>query len=308
MSTWTFRVQLLLCLTITAGLAAAGADEDAPSADQLAIEEGAEKFVAAFNNRQVDDLVALFTDEAELLRIGEEPLIGADAIREAFTAAFEENPQAKISLSMEDLRFITPDVAFEDGITISFADGETPTTRSRYSVVHVRQENAWRMRLVRELEEEPLTPFARLRDLEWLVGDWLDEGAESVVSTKCRWDEQKNFLLRAFEVKTRGDVTLKGEQRIGWDAVAKQVRSWTFDDAGGFLEGVWTQVDDRWVIKSSGFRPDGQTVSATATITSLADDRMEWKLEERLVGEEPLPPVTVILVKRAPAPAESASD
>jgi hypothetical protein len=97
------------------------------------------------------------------------------------------------------------------------------------------------MRLVRELEEEPLTPYARRRHREWMLGDGIDEGADSVVSTTCRWDDKKSFLLRTFEVKTAGDV----------------------------VEGAWTQVDDRWVIKSSGFRSDGRTVSATQIVTPL---------------------------------------
>ncbi len=304
-------VGLRLCLGLLFGAfcaVGAPAAEDAPSADQLRIEEAAEKFVSAFNDRKVDELLKLFTADAEFLRLDEEPVAGAKEIKALFTAAFEAKPQAKISLAMESLKFVTPDVAFEDGVTINFADGETPTTRSRYSVVHVKQKGGWRMKLVRELQEEMLAPLARLQDLEWLTGDWVDEGAESVVTTQCRWDEKKSFLLRSFEVKTQGDVVLKGEQRIGWDAVAKQIRSWTFDDDGGFVEGHWTQVDDRWVIKSAGFRSDGQPVSMTQIVTSLDQNRMEWKMEGRLLGEEPLPPLTVILARQAPLPTAAKKD
>lgn len=300
------KMPLGFCVAVIFGLAATALanDDESPSADQLAIEQSAEKFVAAFNERQIEDLAALFTDDAEYLRLNEAPVVGREAIQELFAAGFEANAKLQISLSLEAIRFVTPEVAFEEGVTVSFADGETPTTRSRYSVVHVKQEAGWRMKLVRELQEEPLSPYAKLRDLEWMIGEWVDEGADSVVATSCRWDDKKSFLLRSFEVKTRGDVMLKGEQRIGWDAAAKQVRSWTFDDAGGFAEGTWTQVDDRWVIKSAGFRPDGLTASATQIVTSLDDQRMEWKMEGRLVGEEPLPSITVILVRRAPEPAE----
>jgi uncharacterized protein (TIGR02246 family) len=300
----SFR-KLRFALPLLAGLCLAATGRAQQNDDEAQIEDAAEKFVAAYNDRKLDDILKLFTEDAEFLPLGEDPLVGSAAIREAFTAAFEANPKVQISLSMDSLRFVTPDVAFEDGETISFADGETPTTRSRYSVVHVKRKGVWRMKLVRELEEEPLSPFARLRELEWLTGDWVDEGPDSVVTTSCRWDENKTFLLRTFEAKTRGDVVLKGEQRIGWDAVAKQVRSWTFDDAGGFVEGIWTQVDDRWVIKSTGFRPDGQAVSATQVVTSLGEGRMEWTMEGRLVGDTPLPSITVVLVRRAPEPTES---
>ena len=299
---WKRPVGLAMVVVIGLATSAGAKDGASPSPDQLAIEQSAEKFVAAFNKHVLADLAALFAEDAEYLPRGEDPVEGREEIQELFAASFEANPKLQISLSLEAIRLVTSDVAIEEGVTVSFADGETPTTRSRYSVVHVKQKGGWRMKLVRELEEEPLSPYAGLRELEWMIGEWVDEGADSVVSTSCRWDEKKRFLLRSFEVKTRGDVVLKGEQRIGWDAVSKQIRSWTFDDDGGFVEGHWTQVDDRWVIKSAGFRPDGQPVSMTQIVTALDHNRLEWKMESRLLGEEPLPPLTVILARRAPQP------
>lgn len=277
--------------------------QEATDADREQIEQAAVKFVEAFNERKLNDLADLFAKDAEVLRLDEDAIAGANDIRTMFELGFAARPKAKISLTMDSLRFVTSNVAFENGQTVSYADGETPTARSRYTVLHVKQDGRWRMKLVREEEEEPLSPYARLQELEWMLGDWVDEGPDAVIVTSCKWDENKSFLLRDFEVKTRGDVTLKGQQRIGWDAAAKQVRSWMFDDSGGFGEGVWTQVDDRWVIKSTGVRPDGQTASATQILTSLGPGRMEWKTEGRLVGNEPLPPLTVVLVRRAPAPA-----
>lgn len=289
-----------LCV-VCAGLAWSADDERA--ADRAQIEQAAVAFVEAYNGRQLDKLADLFAPDAEVLQLGEEPVVGRDAIRQAFQAAFAARPKAQLSLSIEALRFITGDVAFEDGTTTNFADGETPATRSRYSVVHVRRDGAWRMKLVRELQEEPLTPYARLQDLEWLLGDWIDEAADSVVATSCRWDENKCFLLRDFEVRTRGEVVLKGQQRIGWDPLGKQIRSWAFDNTGGFGEGIWTQLEDRWVIKSTGVRADGRTASMTQIVAPLSEGRMAWRTEARLVGDEELPPLSVIMVRRAPKPA-----
>jgi uncharacterized protein (TIGR02246 family) len=277
--------------------------DETMNADREEIEASAVKFVEAYNERKLDDLLDLFAPDADLLPLDAEPLSGRDALRDLFTAGFGARPKAKISLSVESLRFVTPDVAFEDGTTTSFADGETATSRSRYSLVHVKRDGRWRMKLVRELEEEPLSPYARLQDLEWMLGDWIDEGSDAVVSTSCKWDENKSFLLRDFEVKTQGDVVLKGQQRIGWDPIAKQVRSWVFDNSGGFGEALWTPFEDRWVIKSTGVRPDGKSASATQTVTLLAEGRMEWQTDQRIVGDEELPAFSVTLVRRPPAPA-----
>jgi uncharacterized protein (TIGR02246 family) len=287
-----------------AALTGASVWAQAPTdADREQLEQSAVKFVESFNARKLDDLAALFAKDAEVLRLDEDPIEGAEKIRKTFELGFAARPKAKVSLSMDSLRFISPTVAFENGTTVTYSDGETPTSQSRYTVIHVKQDGRWRMKLVREEEEQPLSPYARLQELEWLLGDWVDEGPDAVIVTSCKWDENKSFLLRDFEVKTRGDVTLKGQQRIGWDAASRQVRSWMFDNTGGFGDGTWTQVDDRWVIKSTGVRPDGQTASATQILTSLGPGRMEWKTEGRLIGAEPLPPLTVVLVRRAPAPA-----
>ena len=52
-------------------------------------------------------------------------------------------------------------------------------------------------------------------------------------------------------------------QRIGWDPLARQFRSWEFDSEGGFGEGRWSRDGDRWVVKHTGVRPEGTTASAT---------------------------------------------
>ena len=47
-------------------------------------------------------------------------------------------------------------------------------------------------------------------------------------------------------------------QRIGWDPLARQIRSWEFDSEGGFGEGKWSRDGERWVIKHTGVRPEGR--------------------------------------------------
>ena len=77
--------------------------------------------------------------------------------------------------------------------------------------------------------------------LEWLVGDWVDEGDHGVVHTTCRWSDDKSFLLREFTIKVPGQPISSGAQRIGWDAGREQFRSWVFDSDGGHSEGLWTE-------------------------------------------------------------------
>ena len=51
------------------------------------------------------------------------------------------------------------------------------------------------------------------------------------------------------------------EQRIGWDAANKQIRSWLFRSDGGFAEGVWSLVGETWIVKKSEVMPNGENTN-----------------------------------------------
>ena len=72
-------------------------------------------------------------------------------------------------------------------------------------------------------------------------GDWINESADAIVNTSCKWSDDGNFLIRAFTMKTQGQPVLSGTQRIGWDAVKHQFKMWVFDSEGGFGDGYWTR-------------------------------------------------------------------
>ena len=111
-----------------------------------------------------------------------------------------------------------------------------------------------------------------------MLGEWVNESDDGIVNTTCKWSDDGNFLLRDFDVKVEGRIALRGTQRIGWDAQRKQFRMWVFDDRGGFAEGLLSRDGDRWVIRASGVRSDGQSVSITTAVTPLGKDRMLWEI------------------------------
>ena len=55
--------------------------------------------------------------------------------------------------------------------------------------------------------------------LEWMVGEWLDQGAESTITTSCSWTMNRRFLSRSFKVTIDNEVTLEGTQMVGWDPI-----------------------------------------------------------------------------------------
>ena len=131
------------------------------------------------------------------------------------------------------------------------------------------------------------------------MGDWVEEGGDSIVATSCRWDESKNYLLTDYTVKVAGQTTMNGTQRIGWDPLTRQIKTWTFDSDGGYGEGYWHRDGDRWLVKLHGVSADGRTGSATQIHTRLNDHSRTWSAVDRLLGGESLPDIEEITVVRA---------
>src|SRR5262245_5883515 len=306
------RVRLLLPFLVVFLLSAAptvaraqrapSGGQPAVSPDEQQIRNAAAAFVELYNAHKAGDVAALFAPDARMVyRDGSEDN-GREEIKQSFEEAFSANPKIAISVVVDSIRFLTPDVAVEEGATTLFPDGETLTSRGRYTVLHLKRDGRWQMQSVRVVEEETLSAYGELAPLEWLVGEWIDEGRDEDVHTTFRWDENKSFLLEEFRVVRQGEVILKGTQRIGWDPQAKQIRSWMFDSGGGFGDATWTPAGDDWICKAKGVRPDGLSASATRRLSRAAQDRVIWTSVDRLLGDEELPELAVTMVRKPPQP------
>ena len=144
------------------------------------------------------------------------------------------------------------------------------------------------------------------KELDWLVGEWVDESDEAVVHTTCQWSDNQAFLLRSFRLRVRGKDEMSGTQRIGWDPRLKQIRSWVFDSDGGFSEGLWTRDGERWVIKTAGVLKDGRSASATNILTRINRDHARWASVDRTLGGEVLADAEEIALVRTPPQPHSA--
>ena len=83
--------------------------------DRESIELAAVQFVNAYNSQDASSLTALFSEDAEMVERDGTRFVGHEAIKEAFVATFQDNPGGKISVSVDSLRFVTPEVAVEEG-------------------------------------------------------------------------------------------------------------------------------------------------------------------------------------------------
>jgi uncharacterized protein (TIGR02246 family) len=272
--------------------------------DVRAITDLLASFIKAYNDKDAKALGALFTANAEIEDEDGEVTTGRDAIVGRFAGIFKEGGDDTLAVDTDALRFLGTDLAIEEGTASLSAGADTRPRTNRYSVIYARQGGRWLHARIRdELPEDD--SHERLEELDWLLGEWVNESDDGIVNTSCKWSDDGNFLLRDFDVKVEGRLALSGTQRIGWDAQRNQFRMWVFDDRGGFAEGLLSRDGERWVTKSSGVRSDGRSVSVTTAVTPVGKDRILWETLERTLGGEVVPGTDQFyLVRPAPPPGK----
>ncbi len=277
----------------------------ASNADEQAVRRVTRDFVGALNAGSAEKAAALFLPGGELVDDSGNVHKGAAAIKDLFNRFFEKFPGATSTMTADSVRILSPSLAIEEGRhVVSTKDGRS-SAAMRYMLVLVKKQGQWRIVLGREQEDdEALTPHDHLLPLAWLVGDWVDEGADAVVQISCKWSDDKNYLLIDFNAKVQGRPAMKSTQRIGWDPLTEKVKSWAFDADGGHGEGIWSPVENRWVIKSTAVLPDGQTGSATLVLEPRDKDSYLMKGFDRIRGKTAEPDFEVTIVRKPPAPAK----
>jgi uncharacterized protein (TIGR02246 family) len=291
--------RLLLGLLFSAVTVGNALSADTAAADEEAIRKNAAAYVEAYNRRDAKAVAGFWSPDAVyIVRTTGEQLVGREAIEREFTAAFKEKDAVKLAASVESVQFISPNVAVERG-KATMAGPDKSSEETLYTAVHVKRDGKWLLDRITE-EEVPvvLSNYEKLKELEWMIGDWVDDDEEDSVQTTCQWTKNKNFIVRSFTVSVKDRIEMAGMQVIGWDAATKRIRSWVFDSDGGFGEGVWQRKGNRWSIKTTGVLPDGKKSSAVNILTYVDKDRFTWQSVNREVDGEPLSNVDEFAVIR----------
>ncbi len=272
------------------------------SPEEKAIREADAAFVRGYDKGDTRALVALFTPDAEVIEEDGTRYAGHELISQRLAETFAASPGVKLQIRTEAIRLLSPDVAKAEGETVVTPAKGAPVHR-RHSALLVQRDGRWLISSIREETEPSLPPHERLKDLEWMIGEWVDEGPDSHVRVACKWSDDGNFLIRTFTVRVQGRPVLTIHQRVGWDPLARQFHSWEFDSEGGYGQGVWSRDGERWVIKHSGVRPEGMTASATHIVSRERPDLVRWEAVNRVVGGESVPQDrTYAMVRVPPSP------
>lgn len=289
---------------ILACAVAVQAAETAPetNSEESAIRAAVASYTAAFNRGDAAALAALWSPEAVYTNpITGQQVVGRAEIEKQFSAIFAEAKGAKLEAATNSVQFISPNVAVEQG-TAKVLRPDQPPEESSYSAVYVKRDGRWLLDRVTE-EDVPVAPsrYEQLKELEWMIGTWVDQDENDRIETTCQWTKNRNFITRAFTLSVGDRIDMAGMQIIGWDPSTKQIRSWVFDSDGAFGEGTWSKKGNRWYIQSTGTLPDGQKSSSTNIMTYVDTNHFTWQSVNRQAGGEVLPNVDEVVVVRQPA-------
>src|SRR6516162_7636602 len=112
--------RILVCVlvfgaaTVSKSFAAQPGD---PSADEAAIRKADEAYLKAYNSHDAKALADTWSPEAVYLNrdTGAE-VVGRAAITDQFATYFKSEPDAKLTIRVESIQFVSPNVAVEHGV------------------------------------------------------------------------------------------------------------------------------------------------------------------------------------------------
>jgi uncharacterized protein (TIGR02246 family) len=267
--------------------------------EEAAARANAKAYEAAYAKGDVAAMAAFFADDADYTDESGRTYRGRDAIAESIRSGLQSNRGGRLEIAVESVKLIGPEIAVEKGTTTSIGKaGER--SRSVYTAIHVERDGKWKMVQLIESPAPDVTPGEQLSDLAWLVGVWeeADDSSGLKIRSEVTWARGGNFLTRNISVKRDGATVMEGWQIIGWDPVEGVIRSWIFDGEGGFGEGRWTGAGNRWLIRETGFNPEGGRLAAEHTLGRVGDDQFSWESNNRTLDGDPLPGIAKALARR----------
>lgn len=291
----------------------AKADADKPSAGEVAAQAEAEligraakRFAEAYNKHDPKALASAFTPDGELIDEDGAVTRGRDALTASFAEVFKTFPEVSVDIDVDSIDMLGTNLAFQEGYITSKAAADDPASTTRFVALHVKKDGQWLILRARDFaDESPPSNYDRLRELEWMIGDWADESQGALVLSSCRWVDDNNYLLQEFQMRVGGELSMSGSMRIGWDPLSEQIKSWVFDSQGGYSDGLWTRLDDKsWLVVSRGVTRDREISTSNMVCRVIDADTATWESNSRVVGGERQDDVPSVVVKRrAPPPS-----
>lgn len=263
------------------------AQENTSPADAIAKEQ-TDAYIAAWDKKDAKLLTSLYSPDASYSIDTGDRLQGHSEIEDRLTSYFSSNPDATLSLSTQSARFLTPDVLLETGISTVVSGNSSEVTN--YEATHVKTEGKWLIAAVREEVVSSTEPATQaLASLEWMIGKWKFGDAPDSPTTEAIWTLEGKFISRTTKTAKEDGNAFVAVEVIGYDPINEQLRSWIYDNEGGFGECTWRQDSDKWLVNIKATLPDGRQASSQHVITLISETRIALDNLNRVVDGEILP-------------------
>jgi uncharacterized protein (TIGR02246 family) len=265
-----------------------GSSASGKNADDDAIRKSARDFSAAFEKQDAKAIGAMWTEHGEYEDDTGKVLRGPEEIEQAYAELFKVKPGGKIEVKIQSIRFLTPDIAVEEGILRESSVGRELPSTTRYSAIDIREGGQWKIAQCREwgIGQD------HLDDLNWLVGKWKGSSKEQELNLSFAWDEKQPILLTKLTVKPlakSGTNVQPGAIKIGFDASRGGFHSWHSDQDGGQSRAQWLRDGNRWLINATGLTGDGKSTSAEYILSRIDNNNFTWRAVNRMLGDQSIP-------------------
>ena len=288
--------------------------------DEAAIRAATSRYLAAIGRGDGAALAEMWTPDGDIVDDEGRVTNGREAVAAIAPAA--DAPRRAPTIRETRLRFLTADVAIEDGVvTVAPPEGGEPH-EGWFSATWVRHEGGWRIAGLRESRISSAHDVPSLADLAWMVGDWTvaensaaptdDAGPrrnEPRIELSVRWNPTRTFLIRELSITPPADAADAGAspaaptqitQRIGWDPLSRQIVSWVFGSDGSHGEATWSREDGTWIARTRSVLPDGTQTSALNIYAYDGAETCTWRSIPTHVGGEHAPHVSMTMVRKPP--------
>lgn len=259
-----------------------------------AIRKTAAEYIDAVNQGDAAKAANFWTENGEYIDEQGRVRKGREMLGERLDANSAPAKRPPLTVRFRSTRFVTDDVAIEDGTSFTAAAGPNEAALARFTVVWVKKGGRWMIDAIHESPLPSLSNYEKLHGLSPLLGEWVHQSGDASVHLSAHWSEGNNYLRREFSIKSNGEQALSGTQYIGYDPNARQIRSWTFDSDGGHTVGTWTRDGDAWVVHSEGYMRNGHRTTST-NIYTVNDGQMTRRSVDSRVNDQPIPDSEIVL-------------